>query len=411
MIYKPKRPIIIKAADALVRMLDRFGGHTLSIDEEAFLRKARKKTGLHDFGDDSFREPLAILCKEGQSGKSMTALGRLMFKDNLLTRLKNRLKLEAEYKAHPEILDQVIEKPIIIAGLARTGSTFLQRLLAQDPANRSPLNWEMNAPVPPPEPASFETDSRINKDQPFWTLLNFFLPRFKAIHEVGAILPDECLSLMANNLISGWFVIGLDSNYLDWILEKDLTHAYRLHKRHLQLLQWKFPPLCWVLKSPWHLLGLDAILNVYPDARIIQTHRSPLEALPSCASFMREFREAQYPQVDLDALGREWLRIFVKWFEKGIADRDQAEKQTNGRFHDVYYTDLTADPLACVEKIYADFDMKLSDDALTRMREYIKKNPQHKHGKHRYSLEEFGLDRETVNRHFAPYYQRFNLTP
>ncbi len=411
--YKPNRPLIIKTADAFIRLLDRFGERTLAVDEETIMRKAQKKTGLHDFGDDSFREPLAIICRESQTGKPMTALGRMMAQDNLLNRLKNRLKLEAEYKTHPEILEQEIRRPIIIAGLARTGSTLLQRLLAQDPANRSPLNWEMNSPVPPPDPSNHKTDPRIKKDQPRWSLLNFLLPRFKAIHEVGAELPDECLSMMANNFISGWFVLGMESKYLDWILEHDLTHAYTLHKRHLQLLQWKFPPLRWVLKSPWHLLGLEAVLNVYPAARIIQTHRDPMEALPSCASFTREFREAQYPRVELEAVGREWLRINIKWFENGIAARDKAEKQKNNshRFHDVYYKDLLADPIAVVEKIYEDFALELSGETVDRMRAYMKENPQNKHGKHHYSLEQFGLDRETVTHRFAPYYERFDLTP
>lgn len=406
------RPLLIRTLNALVRFLDRFGGRTFAIDEEVLMRKARKKTGLDDFGDDSFREPLAIICEETLTGKPMTAVGRFMVQDNLLSRMKNRLKLEAEYKAHPEILEQEVHEPIIIAGLARTGSTLLQRLLAQDPGNRSPYNWEMNSPVPPPEPSNHQTDPRIKKDQPRWSILNYFLPRFKSIHEVGARLPDECLSMMANNLISGWFAIGIGGGYLDWILEEDLIHAYRLHKRQIQLLQWKFPPLRWVLKSPWHLLGLEAVMKVYPDARIIQTHRSLMEALPSCASYMREFREAQYPHVDLDELGREWLGVYIKWFQSGMAAREKAEKRENSSllFHDLHYHDLVAEPIASIEKIYDDFHIELTGEAVDRMRKYMKENPQYKYGKHRYSLEEFGLDRETIKQHFAPYCERYGVT-
>jgi Sulfotransferase family len=411
--FTPYRPWTLKAADRLIRFFDRFGSRTLSLDADKLMRKAQKKTGLSDFGDDSFREPLEILCQSSRTGKPMTTMGRLMGYDNLLYRLKNRLKIEAELKKHPGILDQEIHQPIIIAGLARTGTTLLQRLLAQDPANRSPRNWEMNSPVPPPKPATYESDPRIKKDRFKWAILHHAYPKFKAIHEVGAELPDECLSLMANDLISGWFVIGNDSGYLQWILNQDLLHSYQLHKRQLQLLQWNFPPLRWVLKSPWHLMRLDSLLEVYPDAKIIQTHRDPTQALASVASYMINFRSVNYHNVDPKAIGKEWLDLTTTWFTRGMAAREEAEKRPDSqcRFQDIYYKDFVADPIGTIETMYQGFNMELCKEAKERMALYIKNNPRNKHGSHSYSLEQFGLDRETVLSHFAPYYKRFNLTP
>jgi hypothetical protein len=409
--HKPYRPRTLKIADALVRFLDRFGGRTLALDAEKIMRKAQKKTGLTDFGENSFREPLEILCNHSRNGRPLSAFGRLMAVDNILYRLMNRLKIEAELKAHPEILDEKIERPIIIAGLARTGTTLLQRLLDQDPANRSPRNWEMNDPVPPPEPSTYETDPRIKTDRRRWGLLSYGLPVFNAIHEVGANLPDECLSLMANDFVSGWFVIGTDSDYLPWYLETDLKKAYRLHKRQLQLLQWKFPPVRWVLKSPWHLCGLDDMISAYPGARVIQTHRDPLQALPSVASYMLNFRSLCYNQVDPKAIGEEWLDLTTLWFQRGMAAREKLERRKDSPavFQDVYYAKLVADPIGTVEKLYHAFGMDLTGEAEIRMKRYLKNNPKDKHGSHIYSLAQFGLDRETVWKRFAPYYERFGL--
>ncbi len=148
--FTPYRPRLLAVANAIIYTLDWVGGRTMALDEKKMIREACKKTGLFDYGEDSFCEPLKILCEHGRTGKRMTFMGRVMLRNVLLNRLMNKLKIQADITAHPEILDQRIEKPIIILGLPRTGTTLLYNLLAKDPAHRTPLNWEMNEPIPAP---------------------------------------------------------------------------------------------------------------------------------------------------------------------------------------------------------------------------------------------------------------------
>jgi len=410
--YKPYRPVPAKIANGIMRGLDRFGTRTLAQDEEKLIAKARKKTGIHDFGDDSFREPLHILCELTRKGKTLTAAGRILFKIVLQEILENKLMINDQVTRHPEIHEIEIRKPIFIGGLPRTGSTYLHHLLAQDPANRAPLHWETYAPVPPPEPATYETDPRIKKGQQIWSLLYYVAPDMRAVHESSGDSPEECFFLMKNDLISWWFNVLTGDEYLDFLLRQDFTLSYRLHKRQLQILQWKFPQRTWVLKTPSHLYGLGELLNVYPDARFIHLHRNLLEVFPSISSLYTKVRGAFFEEVDPEAIGAEWFDLGLKYIERGIAAREKEEQRKDSKalFHDILYPDLVADPMGTVEKIYGAFGIDLSEEAAARMKRYVAANPQNKHGKHHYSLEEYGLDEKKIRERYGPYYERFGLS-
>jgi hypothetical protein len=291
-VYKPYRPVLARIANALFRFLDRFGDRTLAQYEEKVIEKVRKKTGLHDFGDESFHEPLRIICELTRHGNPLTVPGRMLFMITLHERLTNKLKINAEISAHPEILQEEIKEPIFIGCLPRTGSTLLHRLLAQDPAHRAPLSWEASEPAPPPDPATYMTDPRIKKGDRIWKLLYYVAPEVKKIHESAGHLPEECFFLMNNDLISWWVAVLTGDQYLDYLLDLDYTFPYRLHKRQLQLLQWKFPKHRWVLKTPSHVFALSGLLDVYPDARFVHLHRDPLETLGSIASLFTKVRGA-----------------------------------------------------------------------------------------------------------------------
>lgn len=410
--YKSKRRLIFKAADAVVAILDRMGKRTMALDPDKLIAKARKQTGLHDFGDDSFREPLRILCAHTHGDKPLTILGRIILKGDILNRLKNKLRIHAEIKAHPEILEQPMPHPIIIVGLPRTGTTLLQRLLAEDPDSRTLRSWEMIDPIPLPEPETFNTDPRIKKDTIRWNLYNWAVPH-RMMHETGPTLPEECFSLMANDLISLWFYPAIDSTeYLQWFQGLDHTHTYRLHKRQLQLLQSKWPAgIHWVLKTHWHFYGLEWLLKVYPDARIVMTHRDLAKVIPSNASLITAVRSGFYKEVNPVAISNAYLDLFSSYFDRGLKARDNEEKRPGSKaiFYDLYYRDFTADPLAAVEKLYAKFKLELTPNTLERMRRFLAETPQHKLGKHKYTLEQFDLDEETLRRRFAVYYKRFGL--
>lgn len=410
-VYKPNRPVSAKIANAIFRFLDQFGGRTLAQYEEKVIEKARKKTGFHYFGDDSFREPLRILCELTRGDKILTAAGRMLFRESILGRLMNKLKIHAEISAHPEILEEEIKEPIFIGCLPRTGSTLLHRLLAQDQAHRAPLSWETSEPAPPPEPDTYETDPRIKKGDQIWKLLYYVAPFMKIVHESGGNYPEECFFLMNNDLLSWWFAVLTGDEYLDYLLNMDYTIAYRLHKRQLQLLQWKFPKKRWVLKTPSHLYGLSGLLAVYPDARFVHMHRNPLETLASIASLHTKVRGAFFEEVDPAAVGAEWLDLGLKYYERGIAAREKEEQRKGSAaiFHDVLYPDLVADPIGTVDKLYRAFGLEFSTETEARMKRYLEENPQHKHGKHYYTLEEFDLDEKEIRKQYGPLCERFEL--
>jgi hypothetical protein len=161
--FTPYRPTALRIANAALRLLDRSLGRVFTADHEALIRRACRKTGLTDFGDDAHREPLSILCEHLRTGKPMTAFGRMWLRADLLTRLENKLRIRAELSQHPEMLERSVREPIFVLGLPRTGTTFLHRLLDADPENHAPRIWEMNQPVPPPDPETFERDRRIGR--------------------------------------------------------------------------------------------------------------------------------------------------------------------------------------------------------------------------------------------------------
>lgn len=401
------RPSWIKIANAVVRKLDTKKRRFLAMEEQRLIKYVCKKTGLNDFGDETFCEPLELLCGLTKYGKKLTFAGRLVSRDTLRRRLINKLKIQDYIKTHPEVLEQKIERPVFILGLPRSGTTLLQRLLAQDPAHRTLRNWEMTEPVPPPHPDTFDTDPRIKREKRRWKIMEIAAPGFKKIHEVESSLPDECLSLMANDLISGWYMVGMYyPKYQDWLYKKGYSLCYPLHKRQLLLLQVNFPGMRWVLKSPWHLFGLKWLLDVYPDARIIQTHRDPLTVVPSCASLLTSMRSALQDNITPAEMGEDALNLCDAWLTNGLEARQKETRRNDSKavFIDVHYKDLAADPMGTIEKIYHSFDLDLTGETRDRIQDYLNKNPRHKHGKHSYCLEQYNLTEEQVKERFQYYY-------
>ena len=263
----------------------------------------------------------------------------------------------------------------------------------------------MDCPCPPPERATYERDPRIARIERDLSLLHRLAPGFRAIHAIGASEPEECINLFANDLRSVWFLVGLDlPDYARWLYHQDLEPLYRRHRLQLQLLSWRCRAERWVLKAPMHLLGLPAILTVYPDARIIMTHRDPVSVVVSEASLFRTMRKAFHSELDSAAIGREMVEHLGDWTDAALAARD-AHPQTP--FADVSYRALVADPMAAVRRVYGTFGATLSSAAAARMEAWLRANPQHKHGAHRYAPGDFGVDPAEVRARFAGYTERF----
>jgi hypothetical protein len=351
------------------------------------------------------REATKQIVLAAQSQPHVTPFGRLFLKQMLIQRLRNHVSVSATLLEHPEIRQERIEKPWFIVSFPRTGTTLLHRLLAQDSASRLPRPWEMDQPCPPPTSRTYHTDPRIARAKLNLAILDRLAPGFRAIHALEATEPEECINLFANEIRSVWFLVGLNlPMYAQWMFQQDLVPLYQRHKAQLQLLQWQCPGERWVLKAPQHLLGLGAIFSVYPDARIVMLHRDPVEVVSSEASLFFTMRSAFHDQVDRAALGYEMIEHLGVLMDAALKAR---EVHSASPFVDLSYREFARDPLGGVRQIYEAFGAPLSTETEARMKNWLANNRQHKHGKHHYSLEEYGLTPDAISRRFATYRERF----
>jgi hypothetical protein len=399
----------IRTANALGVVLGRMGVPLVSLDQQDLFEAARRATGLDDFGDDDFRDPLALLLSCLETEADLTLVGRIAASRDVIGLLINRLRLEEDRKQNPGIAAERIAAPIFIVGLPRSGSTLLHHLLAQDPDIRAAQAWEIMRPSPPPMRATYETDPRIEQARKQLRWLDRLAPDFKAIHPVGAQLPLECIAIMSASFRATRFQTTYNvPTYEAWLNQQDMRPAYAFHRRFLQHLQWGAPGRCWILKAPAHVFAFDALLDTYPDARLVQTHRDPVTAMASVASLSSVLHQAFSWQREASRFGHE---VADRW-TNGL--RHTLELRRSGRVApervvDVQYRELTKDPLATVRRIYEQFSMPLSAVAERRMRAFLAENQQDKHGRHHYDLENFGLDPQDLAQRFKAYSEYFGV--
>ncbi|HAY21975.1 MAG TPA: sulfotransferase, partial [Desulfobacterales bacterium] len=406
----PKRSMLLHLINKVGRPLTKNGFSFLRLDEKTLLDKACAQTGLDDFGDDSFREALQVLLRAFETEAGLSFVGRICVHGDSVRLLRNRLRLAADRRRHPGIGAEVIRRPLFITGLPRSGTTFLHALLAQDPAHRAPQVWEVMHPSPPPEQASYATDSRISATARELKWLDLLMPDFETVHLIDARLPQECIAITSHDFRSYTFEsMYTVPSYRAWHDRQDKRPVYEFHRNFLQHLQWRCPGQRWVLKAPSHLLALEALLQVYPDAGIILTHRDPLKVLASCASFTEVLRRGFSDRLDKASLAQE---VLERWVEgAGLAVKYRQDHDLDRQLFDVHYTALLRDPMAMVRRIYAFFDLELTGAAETAMERFLLANPKDKGGVHRYSLEEFGLTPETERRRFQFYLDFFGIEP
>ncbi len=382
----------------------------IRLDAHELLAEAQQRTGLADFGGDDFQEPYRIFVTALEEEARLHTLGRLIVRDDLLNWLGNRLELTEWRKRHPEIGEQAIDAPLFITGLPRTGTSILHELLAQDPAHRAPLHWEVRHPCPPPESATYETDERIARADRQVRLWNQIVPEYDTMHELGGRIPVECIQLTAHSFRSDELMgRHLVPSYAAWFAGCDLVPAYAFHRLLLQHLQWRCPGERWVLKAPSHLSQLEPLLAVYPDARIVFTHRDPLRVLPSVASILFSTAWVRSDAVDPEAV--------LGWFTgdtcahlldgmSALRDRGVLREQ---QCIDVRYADLVGRPFETLGGIYDHFGISFSHEAEQRMRDYLDAKPKGKHGEHQYSFSDTGLDLEAERERFRGYYERYGV--
>jgi hypothetical protein len=408
---RPKRSMLLRLINTIGRPWAKNGFSFLRLDETTLLHKACAQTGLDDFGDDSFREGLRVLLRAYDTDAQLSFVGRICVHEDLVRLLHNRLRLIEDRRRHPGIAAEVIRRPLFITGLPRSGTTFLHAMLAQDPAHRTPQVWEVMHPSPPPVQASYATDPRIGTTASQLKWIDLLMPDFKKVHLIGARLPQECIAITSHDFRSYSFeTMSAVHSYRVWHDSQDKRPEYEFHRNFLQHLQWRCPGQRWVLKAPGHLLALEALLQVYPDAGIVMTHRDPLKVLASCASFTEVLRSAFSDRVDKVSMARQ---VQQRWEEgAGLAVKyRQAQGDLQQQLFDVHYLELLRDPMSVVRRIYAFFDLELSGAAESAMERFLRANPKDKGGVHRYALEEYGLNPETERRRFQFYQDFFGIEP
>ena len=400
----------VASVNALGKGLGDEGRSIISLDPDSILSAAKLNTGLDDFGeDDWFVDPFRELCRALEEEARLTLLGRLMARHEIQVLLQNRLMIEDTLKQHPQILDEEIIDPIFVCGLGRSGTTVLHELLSQDPSHRVPQLWEMWHSVPPPETATYTSDPRISvADQEINLLAEIDLD-FSTMHVNGGDRPNECIFIFGLQFLGDFFVGQYNvPSYAMSTATKDLSPVYAYHKKVLQLLQWRHRGERWVSKSPAHLARLNFLFNVYPDARIVVTHRDPLRVMSSMSNLTTHLKAMRSEvgigdrEVTAAAFSERML------LERYMTLRDRMADKTKQIF-DLRYQDLMDDPLGTVAAIYAHWELPLTDQARQRMHAYLEQNPHGGHGKHEYSFADTGLDLDEERAKFISYQARFDV--
>jgi hypothetical protein len=380
----------------------------IALEEHSLLDEARARTGLDDFGGEEFREPLRVLLDSIACEHSLHFIGRVLARDEILNLLENRLRITDARKRNPEIDRVEIRRPIFVTGLPRTGTSILHELLACDPAHRVPLAWEVRHPCPPPEAVTRESDPRIDRAEREIRLWNEIVPQYPTIHELGARLPVECILLTAHAFRSDQLAATNHAlAYGAWLATADMRPAYRWHRQMLQLLGYHAPRERWVLKAPSHMASLDALLAVYPDACVVQTHRDPLRVMGSVLSTLYATASIRCDRVDVGAL-RAWFSGASCAALLDAATRvRRSELATSACFVDVVYADMMRDPLKTIDTLYGCLGLELTPVARDRMRCYLEQKPKDKHGAHVYDFEQTGVDRQAERARFAEYQRTY----
>lgn len=337
--------------------LDRLGISPVDLSTESLMNAASQKTGLSDWGGNDFREGLYTILDALENQANLTLIGRFIVRTNFIVLLSNRLKMEADFKRHPEILEKPIRRPLYIIGLPRTGTTLLYNLLAQDPGARVPLLWELMRPSPPPKKETRTNDPRIAEVRKRYKQFHKLVPNLKVMHYVDSLDPEECVVLFQHTFkshVMGWSYYV--RSYTAWLLKQNMIPTYEYYRKQLQLLQWRCPGTHWALKSPAHLFHINTLLKVIPDASLIMTHRDPQKSVASYCSLLNTMHRVYTDRVNLNQIGASQLSQWSVAVVRAMKVRETAD--TN-RFFDLHYEDLVEDPIGCVRKIYEFFGYDL----------------------------------------------------
>jgi hypothetical protein len=402
----PRLPVPLSVFNAVADWPTR---KLVSLDSASLLARARKQTGLENFGDERFREPLEVLLNALRTEAPLSAFGRLVARHFLVQMLVGRLRLEELYRLHPEIEDETIERPIIVAGLPRTGTTHLFNLLSQDESLRWMPYWESLEPFADPneKPTRDGSDPRISRGGKTLKFLEWIMPLFNAMHEFTAEGPHEEIQLLAMDFTSVLFESSWHiPSYADWYKQADRTASYAHLKRCLKALQFLNPKERWLMKTPEHLMNLQALVTEFPDATFVQTHRDPVRITASLVVMITYGSRMQQRGANVEEVARYWSARTEDFLRASVEDRDLLPVS---QVVDVHFDDFMADMKGTVRRVLASAGHTYTPRTDRAIDRFVAENPKAKHGLVDYRLEDLGIDPQERRQALAFYRERFGV--
>lgn len=377
-------------------------------DREALVAEAIARTGLSDFGDTWFFANIDALIPIFNSESRLNAAGVQGAAGMIVNGLVNRLRHVELIKQHPEILDEEVEVAAVVVGLPRTGSTMLHRLLASAPGMTGTRWFETQNYSPFPDEEHGNPEGRREAAKGILDYMLATIPDLMSIHPMSIDQPDEELiilgQLYSSTMIEGTYYVP---SYARWLMQQDRIQCYRDLKQILQSLQWQDPSrkgAKWVLKTPGHLMALDGVIEVFPDAKIVMTHRDPVATVPSYCSMEYSLYHLGSDDVDRKSVADFWVGRLAELLNSFMDVRD---KVGGKNFVDVRYKDLLTDPIGQGTRVLEAAGITVTDAVRDGMSEWIEANKREDRAPHKYTLEDFGLQKEEIEGLFTRYRDNF----
>ncbi|MCY4425703.1 MAG: sulfotransferase [Halieaceae bacterium] len=384
------------------------------LNPENLILNAQEQADLRDFGDDHFMLPMRKLIECAINDVNFHDHGAAVLKAEIERILVNRLRAEHDFKQYPEILDEDVSDPIIIIGLGRSGTTKLQRMLSAPDDVQKTFLWRLLNPAPFPDTVPGAPDPRIKAADITGTLDMENKEERDKGHVMDPLEVEEDAMLYPLTF-EDWLVWGgmaPSHSYYDWVMQRDFTEAYRYVKKILQYLQWQDGGKInrpWILKSVAHIAHLDPLMACYPNATLVHAHRDPMECIPSWAKLTEEHWQITSLPSDPHLVGQKAILEFKTSMDRYLEARERLG--LDDRILDIRYEDIRNDAMAVMKAVYDKAGRPMSAAAKQKMDEWDQKNEQGKHGKHKYSLEIFGLTPGMINEAFDSYIDRFITGP